>query len=564
METPERTGELAASALPSKQGTALAICGRVADSLASIELPDDSAFNTLCSRHLELCRATAFRLARQNDGQEPVIALVFGPSGGGKSSLFNALLRREKSRTSSIERPSTKGAVCAIAQELSEENLEVTLFPTLKHRTSKQETETGDFGSVVFFKDESLHRLVLVDCPDFDTQFSVNKEAATRIQYWADLILFVTSTERYADRSATEFLESMATLAPKFYAVLNKIEGDPDEILAEFRSQILLMGGPEPEDVVGIPRGAEGLDPDAMAVTKIRDLVRATTPSRRPDLDLVFYSIEREILPVLRDWRTEVAELCKDLDGLRKFVGEFETDRSLGALERLEEAGKFWLRYSPRGVLRGLKSVLATPSSIFKANPPPEGPDDDRLDAVINDQAWEIMTVLQIRSRETLQSRRVGRLLIAKGELQDVEFNAEKIAIEVSGISQRLREFGRTKLANLRQELKSADKNFVAKLRIWALDKILRLMCLCLTLALLPPLVWELLRIIGHPSFTNEVAQEIRDTKAIFQAELRRLGAAQIQAYESALEKIGPSQRFVNELKTRLKAMGELVREGNS
>ena len=494
----------------------------------------------------ELIHAGLFRLESRTS-ETPLIAALFGPSGSGKSSLFNAALGTSFSHTSSIERPATRGAICALPRDC-DENLRTQLLPTLKHIGEETHSQ-GHFDSLTVIPQGSLPGLVLIDCPDYDTHFEMNRDAARKVFAWADLIILMVSVERYADRSTAEEFEHLGAEARPVLGILNRVPGEAEDLLNAWARE-LERTGLKVIRMIPIAEGPDGMGGADEAVSFIRNL--AATQSRLKDADWssIYQSLEREILPWVRHWRRRSDVLLKDLASVSTAPQELQFNQAVLALESWEEKNKFWLRYSPRGVMRGLGTLLLKPGSLFRSHTPPRSLGDSQLGQFVMDQAWDVLHDYQIRSREVLQQHDLGKLLLEdQNAVADIEFTREDCRKHFEPLADDLRNFGRERLERARREWSDHSRGPMVRARIWALDKVLQLLTLGLTLAVLPPLVWELLRFVGHPQFTNEVTREFDLLRQRFTGEIQVLVERQRAAWARQLDQLGVSQDGAEELK---------------
>ena len=77
---------------------------RLVAALEVLSLPDRPEAEAFRRRALEAAAALRHRRRRLGGERLPTIRFLCGPSGGGKSSLFNALVGERLSFTSSVER----------------------------------------------------------------------------------------------------------------------------------------------------------------------------------------------------------------------------------------------------------------------------------------------------------------------------------------------------------------------------------------------------------------------------------------------------------------------------
>ncbi len=155
-------------------------------------------------------RVEADRL-RQNladlKGSYLVIGLI-GGTGVGKSSLMNALAGAEIASTSH-RRPHTD-QVLIYRHEAMNQALDLTL-----EEVPWREITHGA---------EAIQHILLCDLPDFDSLMGEHRERVLNFLEYLDVLVWVTSPEKYADKVAYEFLELVPKAGQNFYFVLNKAD----------------------------------------------------------------------------------------------------------------------------------------------------------------------------------------------------------------------------------------------------------------------------------------------------------------------------------------------------
>jgi energy-coupling factor transporter ATP-binding protein EcfA2 len=188
----------------------------------------------------------------------PLLVVLVGPTGAGKSTVFNTIAGRGASETG-VLRPTTRVAV------------------VLVHPGDRAGLAEGPFArispSLIRFVDDATIEpgLVLVDAPDIDSIEHANRELTDRLMEAADLALFVTTATRYADRVPWAVLDRVRERGLPLQVIVNRMPPDPgdrDEVLADVRRLLTEAGldqaqaGVQDQPARGIVAVAEGaLDP---------------------------------------------------------------------------------------------------------------------------------------------------------------------------------------------------------------------------------------------------------------------------------------------------------------
>lgn len=149
-------------------------------------------------------------LPRLEDADAPLLIVVGGSTGSGKSTLVNSLLGRNVSRTGAV-RPTTRRPVLVCAQSSRAWFMSDRVLP----RLAKHVGVGGDsLDAVTITVDDKVWPGVgILDAPDIDSVEEGNRRLAAELLDGADLWVFVTSAARYADAVAWKHLEDAATVA---------------------------------------------------------------------------------------------------------------------------------------------------------------------------------------------------------------------------------------------------------------------------------------------------------------------------------------------------------------
>jgi energy-coupling factor transporter ATP-binding protein EcfA2 len=270
----------------------------------------------------------------------PVLILLVGPTGAGKSSLFNALASRNISATG-VLRPTTRKLV-AYARPGDPEEL-----------TAEGGPLAGiDRQRILIAEDTSARDgVVLVDAPDVDSVEHANRELTDRLVEAADLAVFVTTATRYADRVPWEVLGRVGDRGLPLVVLVNRMPADPEErtvVLDDFRRLLRDAGleGRTEIDLVGVEEGAlepriDGLD--RKAVHPLIDRIDGLAKHREARLELASRALAGSLAnlePQLRTISEDLEHAAIDSDRLRRLATE-AFERELGVLRDELARGSF-------------------------------------------------------------------------------------------------------------------------------------------------------------------------------------------------------------------------------
>jgi energy-coupling factor transporter ATP-binding protein EcfA2 len=263
---------------------------------ALVERLDDLAARRLASRpRSDEARARARQLADLLHGHirvraasldAPLVVLLVGPTGAGKSTIFNTIAGHAASPTG-VLRPTTRVAV------------------VLAHPDDRSALVEGAFAGIRpsqlrFVEDGALEPgLAIVDAPDIDSLEHANRALADRLVEGADLCCFVTTATRYADRVPWAVLSRVEERGLPLLVIVNRMPphaADRADILEDVRRLIADAGlddllAPEPDspprEIIAVGEG--DLDPtgDRLEFATIRPLhdeiarLRAGAEARR-------------------------------------------------------------------------------------------------------------------------------------------------------------------------------------------------------------------------------------------------------------------------------------------
>jgi energy-coupling factor transporter ATP-binding protein EcfA2 len=190
----------------------------------------------------------------------PLLAVVGGSTGAGKSTLVNAIVGLPVTRTGVI-RPTTRQPILLHAPSDRGWFASTRILPELARITGSvrptpapasvagEEPDATRIGSVVLVGDARVPAdLAIVDAPDLDSVADENRALAGQLLAAADLWLFVTTANRYADAVPWAALDDAAGRDVTVGVVLNRVPaasaGEVEEDLRPMLGERGLGGAP--------------------------------------------------------------------------------------------------------------------------------------------------------------------------------------------------------------------------------------------------------------------------------------------------------------------------------
>ncbi|HEV8597674.1 MAG TPA: GTPase, partial [Candidatus Dormibacteraeota bacterium] len=275
---------------------------------------------------------------RVADIDAPLLVLLLGPTGAGKSSLLNTIAGAEVSKVG-VLRPTTKDAVLYASEGDSHRILASgRLAAIAKERLSLAAAPASADGVAV------------IDAPDIDSVERDNRELADVLLETSDLCVFVTTATRYADLVPWEVLRRVRERGLPLVLVLNRVPADEEDRAAVVADAERLLGqagtpnAQEPVDLIAIDEG--DIDPrvNGLARQKARPLLERITrlaaeaDERRAVATQALAGSLKGLAPLAHSIADDLEHEAIDADALRRIAASTYTEE-LASLARALEGG---------------------------------------------------------------------------------------------------------------------------------------------------------------------------------------------------------------------------------
>lgn len=220
--------------------------------LTSIEFPLDVPH---VAEHKAEARAVVNQLddyiiPRVESVDAPLLAVVGGSTGAGKSTLVNSVLR-ERVTTPGVLRPTTRSPILIHHPDDEAWFADKRILPGLNRvidhgESSRREVagqrgnDHGDITSLQLVASEALQPgMALLDAPDIDSVVDANRDLAAQLLAAADLWVFVTTANRYADAVPWKLLTEAGERGASVAMVLDRVHAEAiQDISADLRRML--------------------------------------------------------------------------------------------------------------------------------------------------------------------------------------------------------------------------------------------------------------------------------------------------------------------------------------
>jgi energy-coupling factor transporter ATP-binding protein EcfA2 len=400
---------------------------RLRDELGALELGLEvpGAGHARRSRTELIGQVDDYLLPRVRQMDAPLLMVVGGSTGAGKSTLVNSLVGATVT-AAGVLRPTTRAPVLVCHPSDVAWFEDDRILPGLARTSGHGSTTTG-------LQLRAVERLpaglALLDAPDIDSVVEANRELAGQLLAAADSWLFVTTAARYADAVPWDLLHAARERGTALSLVLNRVPPEAeDEVAAHLQGMLEAEGlGGTPLLVVAESALVDGRLPDP-ALAPVRSWFDALTGDARARGELVRRTLGgaldsiaprvEAMLDVAESQRATAAELQEAVD--RSYAGaleEVDTAVRDGSLLRGEVLARWQEVVGTGDVMRALETrvgwVRDRVRSLVTGAPPPQ----TELKAAVETRVESVVHAAADRAAELVERdwRHVpaGRALLA-------------------------------------------------------------------------------------------------------------------------------------------------------
>jgi predicted GTPase len=191
------------------------------------------------SRQQMIDQLEDYVIPRQMTVDAPLLVVVGGSTGAGKSTLVNSLVGRRVT-ASGLLRPTTRSPVLVHHPDDARWFGQDRLLPDLV----RTDHATDDPHALQLVASETVPEgLAILDAPDVDSVEEHNRTIAAQLLAAADLWLFVTSAARYSDQVPWDYLRQAAERSTSVAIVLDRTPADAVQTVAAHLARMLASRG---------------------------------------------------------------------------------------------------------------------------------------------------------------------------------------------------------------------------------------------------------------------------------------------------------------------------------
>jgi energy-coupling factor transporter ATP-binding protein EcfA2 len=252
-----------------------------------------------------------YLLPRLRQIDAPLLAVVGGSTGAGKSTLVNSLVGAVVSRAGWL-RPTTRGPVLVCNPTDVRWFADGRILPDLPRTTGAG--GSGGSGTLHVVEHPGVPAgVALLDAPDIDSVVAENRALATQLLAAADLWIFCTTAARYADAVPWDLLHTAQQRSTALAVVLDRVPTEGVREIGRHLASMLDENGLARATLFTVPEtpltGEDGLLPEGSVAP-----LRAWMTRLAKDADARAEIIRTTLDGALQSLRQRVAAVAREVD----------------------------------------------------------------------------------------------------------------------------------------------------------------------------------------------------------------------------------------------------------
>ena len=248
--------------------------------------------------------------------EAPLLTVVGGSTGAGKSTLVNSLVGTRVTQPG-VLRPTTRSPVLVHNPADAEWFGQDRLLPDLERVTQS----TNDPEALQLVASDAVPvGLAILDAPDIDSVEERNRVLAAQLLAAADLWLFVTSAARYADQVPWDFLRKAADRSAAVAIVLDRTPPEAIETVSTHLARMLASRGLKDSPLFTVVEGElseDGLLP-AADVAEIRTWLESLAADAEARSGVVKQTLDGAVRTLARRTHSVADAAAEQVDAVRR------------------------------------------------------------------------------------------------------------------------------------------------------------------------------------------------------------------------------------------------------
>jgi hypothetical protein len=288
--------------------------GALQDTRLPLELP--GAEEQRASRAEMVDQLEDYVIPRLMTLDAPLLAVVGGSTGAGKSTLVNSLVGTRVT-TPGVLRPTTRSPVLVHHPDDAHWFGQDRLLPDLE----RVQRQTNDPAALQLVSSPAMTPgLAILDAPDIDSVEERNRVLAAQLLAAADLWLFVTSAARYADQVPWDFLRKAAERSAAVAIVLDRTPPDAVDTITTHLARMLASRGLKDSPLFTVEEGevSEMGLLRSSAVIEIRQWLQALADDQEARAAVVQQTIDGAVRTLARHTHIVADAATEQADAVRR------------------------------------------------------------------------------------------------------------------------------------------------------------------------------------------------------------------------------------------------------